>query len=71
MNNKWKDTVRLGKKLVCHKLSNYRIRYDHKLNYFKLCSLLYQHEQDTLGCDRCSEGRMRGFTIVLGIKPRR
>lgn len=46
MNNKWIETIKLGKNVVYTKLSTYHIRFDSSMNYFKLCSLLYQHEKE-------------------------
>ena len=46
MNNMtWKETIKLGKNVVCTKLNCYELVYDHATNYLKLCSQLYKHEQ--------------------------
>ena len=55
----WLETVKLGKDTVGEKLDSYGITYDRATNYFKLCSLLYQHikseliAQETIAQESC------------------
>lgn len=41
----WKQTIKLGKKVVTDRLRELGIKFDVKEQYFRLCSLLYKADK--------------------------